>query len=138
MARVCPAELAGMREDLVQIALVRVLEREREAGEVRTASYLWKVAYSVAINELRRQRRQPASLLEMDPAVPARIDLAAELSDCLSRLPEPRRLAVGLHLQGVTAHEAAGALGWDEERGRQLGLRRLVDLRRCLEGKERG
>ena len=137
VARACPAELDGMREDLVQAALVRFLERPPESGEVRSASYLWRIAYSVAIDELRRLQRKPVLLVEADAELPARSDLAVELNDCLDQLSEPRRLAVGLHLQGFTDQEAAQALGWNFKRVRNLIFRGMVDLRRCLQGKER-
>jgi RNA polymerase sigma-70 factor (ECF subfamily) len=139
MSRACPRELASMRDDLMQAALLRVLERERrEAQPVRSASYLWRVAFSVAADELRRLRRrqsvheeepEPAHHQERDPA------LAQALRGCLDSLAEPRRLAVGLHLDGFTAEEAGRALRWDQKRVRNLIFRGMLDLRRCLTAK---
>ena len=57
--RHCPVALAAHREDLVQMALIRLLERPRGEGSTpRGASYLWRVAYTVVIDEIRRFRRQ--------------------------------------------------------------------------------
>ena len=49
VARACPSDLGALREDLVQTAVVRVLEHEGrdEQNRVRTASYLWRVAFTV-------------------------------------------------------------------------------------------
>lgn len=144
MARACPAELATAREDLVQSALVRILERER-AGEqnlVRTASYLWRVAFTATADELRRRRSETVhrQMPTMDPedapeASTPGPELGLGIRDCLSRLAEPRRLAVLLHLQGFRADEAIRILRWDMKRIQNLTYRGLADLRRCLEGK---
>ena len=59
VGRACASDRAAQREDLVQAALVRVLEREEqgEQNQVRTASYLWRVAFSVIADERRRRDR---------------------------------------------------------------------------------
>jgi len=141
VARACPAELRAMREDLVQSALLRVLERERpgEANAARPASYLWRVAFSVVVDELRRlRRRKPVRDAEqaMDETSAApRPDLGLAIRACLSGLSEPRRLAVTLHLQGFGSDEASRVLGWDRKRVRNLVFRGMADLRRCLAAK---
>jgi DNA-directed RNA polymerase specialized sigma24 family protein len=146
MARACPAEHASLREDLVQAALLRVLEIERddEANAVRSSSYLWRVAYSVAIDELRRLRRSEAVTMPTvedetmpEPVAPASSQpgLGTALRHCLGRLAEPRRLSVMLHLQGFHSEEAARLLGWDLKRVRNLIFRGMSDLRDCLRAK---
>jgi CHAT domain len=54
VGRACSSDLAAHREDLVQAALLRVLEHEQrgEQNQVRTASYLWRVAFSVIADDV--------------------------------------------------------------------------------------
>ncbi len=141
MARACPPELAACREDLVHAALLRMLERERrgEVASVRSASYVWRVAFSVVADELRRQRRRPevaATAEQPEPRTTEEPDLTLALRACLLKLPEPRRLAVTLHLQGFTVEEAGRMLGWNARRVRNLVFRGMVELRRCLGAQE--
>lgn len=144
VARACPSDLAAQREDLVQAALLRVLEREEqgEQNQVRTASYLWRVAFSVIADELRRRRaeelRSRRSMVgeqgTQDGATPLP-EIGVGIRDCLGGLAEPRRMTVLLHLQGFRAEEASRVLHWDLKRVQNLLYRGLADLRRCLEDK---
>lgn len=142
--RACPSESAAQQEDLVQVALLRILERERadEQNTVRTASYLWRVAFSVTADELRRRRSEAGRLPETDMQdselpEPSTLgpDVGLSIRDCLSRLAEPRRLAVLLHLQGFRAEEGMRILHWNLKRVRNLTYRGLADLRECLSEK---
>jgi DNA-directed RNA polymerase specialized sigma24 family protein len=47
----------------------------------------------------------------------------------MARLPENRRLAVGLHLRGMTTDEIADLMEWSEPKARNLVYRGLKDLR---------
>jgi len=144
VARTCPSDLGAQREDLVQAALLRVLEREQqgEQNQVRTASYLWRVAFSVIADELRRRRAEElrsrrSTMGErsgQQGATPL-AELGVGIRDCLGGLPEPRRAAVLLHLEGFRADEASRVLHWDMKRVQNLTYRGLADLRRCLERK---
>jgi RNA polymerase sigma-70 factor, ECF subfamily len=150
VARVCPSWLSAQAEDIVQAALLRVMEimGRREGKESVNSSYLWKAAYSATVDEIRRHRRRREVPLEVGP-VEANLatpqpgpedtdrgrEIARELQDCLGRLGEPRRLALVLHLQGHTGPEAARLLGWSEKRVENLIYRGLADVRRCLEEK---
>jgi RNA polymerase sigma-70 factor (ECF subfamily) len=151
MRRVCPRWLADRQDDLVQMATMRTLEARRSAEgnhEVAT-SYLYRVAYTTLIDEIRRLRRRPevpledaeGTGLEVAAATPGpEQDYAAKqigraIRDCLLLLLQPRRLAVTLHLQGHTVPQAAALLGWTAKRTENLLYRGLSDLRRCLEGK---
>ena len=144
VARACPRDLATQREDLVQSALLRVLERERanEQNQVRTASYLWRVAFSVTADELRRRRSEAGraqgpemheDTADQGPAPAPELGLG--IRECLGRLAEARRLAVLLHLQGFRAEEATRILHWNVKRVQNLTYRGLADLRLCLERK---
>jgi RNA polymerase sigma-70 factor (ECF subfamily) len=144
VGRACASDLAAQREDLVQAALVRVLEREGqgEQNQVRTASYLWRVAFSVIADERRRRRaeelRSRRSTVDEESGQrgPTPLpELGVGIRDCLGGLSEPRRLAVLLHLEGFRADEASTVLHWDMKRVQNLIYRGLADLRLCLERK---
>jgi RNA polymerase sigma-70 factor, ECF subfamily len=147
LARACPAWLAHERDDLVQTALVRILDARRRKGPdaVRAASYVWRTAYSVVVDEIRRRRREPrAAVGEEPPEIASNRtpeherqarEAGAALRICLATLAEPRRVAVLLRLQGHGLAEAAGLAGWDVKRLENLAYRGLADLRRCLETK---
>ena len=144
LRKLTPAELTSAREDLRQTALVRVLEVEsREREEVRTASYLWRVAYSVVADEIRRRRRHfeesvetdrlEARVAELHPVVPPAVPgLQEALRSCLEQLPESRRLPVVLYLQGFAPSEASRVLNAPGKRVENLTYRGLIALRRCM------
>lgn len=150
VTRACPPRFADHRPDIVQAALVKILEvcRRGEAETAAGASYLWRVAYGATIDELRRiGRRREVRLdgagegepsLESVPAAAddvARRALGREIQACLERLIEPRRIAATLHLCGFGSEEAARSVGWSVKRVRNLTFRGIGDLRRCLEKK---
>ena len=148
MARVCPRELAELREDLVQDAALRVIDLEKRGAQeqVRTASYLWRVAFAATMDELRKLRRRLALAQGQEAlaALPVAADsgaagleskgeLALAIQRCLEQLPEPRRAAVVLHLQGFRVEEASGILGWNVKKVENLTYRGLAELRKALE-----
>lgn len=148
VTRICPSWLVACRDDLVQAALIKVLQvrRRGEGSSELASSYLWRVAHSALVDEIRRRRRRREQPLDdapwrSEPAVaepdPERQALGAELGEaireCLQRMVKPRRLAVTLHLQGHTVPEMASLLGWGSKRADNLVYRGLKDLRDCLE-----
>lgn len=145
MARACPAWLASEREDLVQSAMVRLLELQARKGEdmVTAASYVWRTAYSVVVDEIRRRRRDRSVPLDahdaLAPRTPERDGASREagraLRACLAVLQEARRIAVMLHLQGHVRSEGAGLVGWPVKQFENRVYRGLADLRRCLQSK---
>ena len=56
-----------------------------------------------------------------------------QVSRTLARLPENRRAAVKLYLQGFKIQEIADLLGWTEPKARNLLYRGLQTLREDLE-----
>jgi RNA polymerase sigma-70 factor (ECF subfamily) len=152
VARVCPSWLANQRDDLVQTAMMRVIqiaEKQPPAeGEPRlAASYLQKVAYTVLVDEIRKVTRRQETDLE-DPTVArtavelhdpekarASREIAVGIQECLSRLIKDRRLAVTLYLLGHSVPDAARVLGWPAKRTENLVYRGLGDLRACLSSK---
>src|SRR3954468_23899581 len=64
--RVCPRWMADKADDLVQVAMMRVMEiqRKKEGTAELNAFYLRKAAYSAMIDEIRRLRRRQEVSLE--------------------------------------------------------------------------
>jgi RNA polymerase sigma-70 factor (ECF subfamily) len=149
VARVCPRLLADRREDLVQDCLMRVMDVTRKSeGTLRLpSSYLYKVAHSVLIDEIRRvRRRRETSLEEGEPvptesplgnpeAVAAGQEIGRGILECLAGLLRERRLSVTLYLQGHSVPEAARILDWSPKKTENLVYRGLADLRECLAAK---
>ena len=150
VARVCPRWLVEHRDDLVQAAVMRVMKitgtrsPSDEGNQPLSTSYLYKVAYSVVVDEIRRRRRWAETDLE-DEAVaavaiaqenPARTAASKEVGRgiraCLTGMKRERRLAVTLHLQGHTVPEAARILDLAAKQTENLVYRGLADLRACL------
>lgn len=153
LRRICPAWLLDRREDLIQSALLRMLEswRRGEASGEKSrdlaSSYLWRVASSALIDEIRRLRRRRE--VELDEEVEATAfvegpdlaeaaesrEIGKALRQCLQGLVEARRLAVTLHLQGYKVPEAASLLDWDAKKVYNSVHRGLADLRECLKSR---
>ncbi|MEM8932381.1 MAG: RNA polymerase sigma factor [Acidobacteriota bacterium] len=148
--KVCPPSLADRAEDLVQTALLKVMDRHR-ANPDRTfnATYLYRTAHSALIDEIRRLKRRGEESLDDDEGEPKPLaterpdpehgaagrQLGRAIADCLGRLVTPRRWAVSLHLQGHSVPEAADLLDWKRKRVENLVYRGLADLRLCLDTK---
>jgi RNA polymerase sigma-70 factor (ECF subfamily) len=147
----CPKWLASRAEDLVQVALMKILELRQRSEQDRELSsfYLKRVAYSALVDEIRRLERRRESPLETDDGEPLPLasespgparqqesrELGEGIRDCLKGLLRQRQLAVTLYLQDVSVVDAAGMLGWDLKQTRNLTYRGLGDLRQCLQEK---
>src|SRR5215471_8748803 len=131
----CFGLLAPARDDLVQSAMLRILERDRreDLGR-RGASYVWKVAQSVIVDELRRLGRERRSTEALSNERQPWVDPVGgiQLRQCLARLEERRRMAVTLHLSGLRIPEVARAAQWTEKTAENLIYRGLDDLRALL------
>lgn len=158
VGRVCPSWMADRSEDLVQVALMRVMEihRKREGTAEFSPYYLKRAAYSAMIDEIRRLRRRQEVPLEagdedgggggFDPAAetadPERASAGREagraIRDCLGLMVKPRRMAVTLNLQGHSVPEIGKLLGWTGKKAENLVYRGMADLRGCLESKGLG
>lgn len=149
LARLCPDWLQSSRDDLIQTAMLRILEKHGsgEGNRSVNSSYLYKTAHSVMIDEIRRVQRRGETALETAPNAeesdmenPYRAtvgeSISAALRICLARLARSRRLGVTLYLQGHRVPEVARLLGWRSKQADNSVYRGLSDLRRCL--KERG
>lgn len=149
VGRVCPSWMASQREDLVQEACLRILKVRRSAEEDQglQTSYLWKVAHSAVMDEIRRRRRRPEAEMEnpglAEDHAPGRSPEAARgasevreaVDEGLGRLAEPRRRAVQLWLYGFSLQESARILGWSAKRVDNQRYQGLAALRAWLEEK---
>lgn len=150
ISRNCPRDLGLQVSDIEQDARVRlwrVLEREKELRD--PASYIYRVAASATIDAVRRvtSRREDQLPVEdsdeahasfaADPvhspdAMTERKEVMEKIAAAVASLPERRRRAVELHLQGLTLHEIGELLGWTEAKARNLVYRGLAELRDAL------
>ena len=151
VAKICPSWLSSDRDDLVQAAVMRVMQRVAptvgtERSTAPPASYIFKVAYSALVDEIRRVRRRRETDLDGEivetvasPESPERTAFSREIGrgirHCLATLKRERRLAVTLYLQGYSAPRAAVILGWPSKRTENLVFRGLGNLRACLQSK---
>lgn len=146
--RICPDWLKSSRDDLVQNAMLRILEMHKlaEGNPSIQSSYLYKTAHSVMIDEIRRVRRRAESALDYSEPVedsncagPYQATLSHKISvalrECLERMTESRCMGVTLHLQGHTVPDIAKLLGWKNKQADNNVYRGLANLRSCLQEK---
>src|SRR5204863_7716087 len=74
----------------------------------------------------------PADPAHGPDAITARRELMDRIAAAVRSLPENRRRAVELHLQGLSLAEIGELLGWTEAKARNLVYRGLDDLRGLL------
>lgn len=144
---VCPPWLASDADDLVQEAMIKLwrsgLLDEENPGVA--SSYLWRVAHSVLVDEIRRRRRRRETALEDEmsgPEIqagspgPERQSLSRgvgqAIRECLSGLAPAHRRAVTLHILGHPVSEIAQFLGWNAKKADNAAYRGLAALRQCL------
>ncbi len=152
IVRACPKDLGIQFSDIEQEArlrLWRALQSEREIKDL--ASYLYKIAATTTLDAVRRvkskREEQPPwdnddddAQVNPDPVAPRpspereaqQRELVSKVKAALARLPDNRRRAVALHLEGMTSQEIAGLMGWTEPKARNLIYRGLEDLRETL------
>jgi len=137
-------------EDIVQVAMMRVMRAAARGNTHFNATYLRKVAYSATIDEIRRlktdrevsmedsegRRHDPADVVSPTPEGSSRgAQIGRGIADCMGHMIGDRRRAVTLYLQGHSAPEIARLLEWNRKRSENLIYRGLADLRACLRGK---
>jgi RNA polymerase sigma-70 factor, ECF subfamily len=152
VAQTCPRWMTDRSEDIIQVAMMRILDiyRKREGNAELSSFYLRKAAYSAVVDEIRRLRRRQEVPLENESSEvvyepvaespdPERNAAArqtgAAIRDCLGRLVRPRQLAVTLNLQGHSVPEIGKLLGWTTKKAENLVYRGMADLRGCLHAK---
>lgn len=150
---VCPHWFRDHREDIVHNALVRIMEIQARGEGKRgfSSSYLWKVAYSALIDEIRRAKIKKIRSMEQSDVAPNMVaddpdpeqasagrEIGAAIQQCMGLLVRSRRLAVSLYLFGYTVPQAAHLLGWGPKKVDNLVYRGLADIRKCLKSKGYG
>ncbi len=151
--RVCPSWLAEARDDLVQTALIKIFELRRRRGggqQELSPSYLYRVAYSALVDEIRHRRRRREQPLagpeeervgadrDPDPGPEQRLesrDVGRAIHECLAALSPRRRRAVTLYLLGHSVAESAAILDWPLKGTQNRIYRGMNDLRTCLRAK---
>ena len=131
-------------EQEVHIRLWRALERDRNA--VIHTSYIQRTVLTTVIDAIRAARSRAAeSLPEEGSEEPGLVEPGAgperstgasqefgQVTACLAELPERRREAVALHLQGFSLREIGQMSGTSEEAARKLLERGMQTLRERL------
>lgn len=151
--RTCPKHLGLQYDEIEQEArlrLWRAIESEREIND--PASYLYRIAVTTTLDAVRKVKRKreeqiiagddpeefiASHTLVADPLCAPdreaeRRQLIRRVEEAMAQLPDNRRTAVGLHLEGLTTQEIADLLGWSEPKARNLVYRGLSDVRQCL------
>jgi RNA polymerase sigma-70 factor (ECF subfamily) len=143
--RLSEADLEDVLQE-VRIRLWRTRSRAQgERDEQVSASYVYRVAVSAAVDLLRRRRargaEQTVGLEEVaepiaDHSDPARSveesELSAQLERAIEAITPSRRPVVRMYLAGYSGEEVAKVMGWSEAKTRNLLYRGLGDLRERL------
>lgn len=151
VAHQCPKWMQAERDDLVQAGMIKVmaLQEKSDRGTSFNRTYIYRIAHSAMIDEIRRLRRrnetdivdeegQDLPLPDEDASPENQLlsrEIGQNISHCLLNMITPRRLAVTLKLQGESAPQAAEILGWSLRKVENLLYRGLADLRQCLMSK---
>jgi len=132
-------------EQEVRIRLWKALERDRNAAF--HTSFIQRVVLTTVIDAIRAANARPSEPIPegADEAGTAFIEPAAgpernasgmaefdRIVACMAELPERRRKAVALHLQGFSLREIGTFSGTSEEAARKLLDRGLQMLRESL------
>jgi RNA polymerase sigma-70 factor, ECF subfamily len=150
ISRFRPQRLGVQTDDIEQEARLRLWKALRaERNITDPASYLYRVAATAAIDAVRRVKArredplpdpgegtaEPASADPSADRLAGRRQLLGRVQESLQALPEPRRRAVALYLQGFGSGEIGRLLGWSEAKARNLLYRGLKDLRDALQAR---
>jgi RNA polymerase sigma-70 factor (ECF subfamily) len=134
-------------EQEVRIRLWKALERDRNAAF--HTSFIQRVVLTTVIDAVRAASARPAEPLPeaLEDAGSALVEPAAgperrasgvedfdRVMACMAELPERRRKAVALHLQGFSLREIGEFSGTSEEAARKLLDRGMEVLRERLAG----
>lgn len=142
----------GTAEELVQEAFLRVHRaRERYEPEARFSTWLYRIATNLALNELRRPRRQaihtgsvddrgePVELAADEPRTDDVVDArraGSALEQDLAALPERQRAALWLSaVEGFSYAEVASQLETTEKSVKALVHRARSALVAAREGR---
>jgi len=133
-------------DEVIQDVRIRIWRAVKDGEKISAlpASYVYRTAFSAAVDLLRRRRdrrEEPLELVAEEPSNPRNTDPEGmmeqrELGEMISRavdsLSHTRRPVVRMYLTGYNHNEIAGLLGWTEAKTRNLLYRGLADLRKAL------
>jgi len=147
VGRVCPAWLSAHAEDIVQSAMIRIIDSRRPGEGIADlrSLYVRKAAYTAMVDEIRRLRHDAEApdgeaiiSRAEDPSArnPEEIARLSQLGEairhCVAGLATARRVAVTLYLHGHSVPETSRLSHWTLKQAENLVYRGLADLRRCL------
>lgn len=144
--RYCPNWLAGQQEDLVQMALVRVLRAGAKVEHRR--AYFKRTARATVLDEMRRARhrtevgmstsvRQRATnSMDLSPETRARgQQVGVAMASAVDEVVPSRQAAVRLYLEGLGVSEIAARLRQPRKTTANQVYRGLEDMRRVLDAR---
>jgi RNA polymerase sigma-70 factor (ECF subfamily) len=138
-------------DEVMQDVRIRIWHAHRSAAPgseqigAMSASYVFRMAGSAALDLLRRRRARRAdrtvTLDDADGIAPdsgraegraEMSELAAQVERAIETIPASRRPVVRMYLAGYPREEIATLMGWSEAKTRNLLYRGLADLRERL------
>jgi len=133
-------------DEVIQEVRIRLWRAVKDGEKIQglPASYVYRTAFSAAVDLLRRRRAKreepldlvegkPASLEQTSPEYETeQSELGQHIAKAVDALSEARRPVVRMYLAGYERGEIADLLGWTEAKTRNLLYRGLADLRETL------
>lgn len=133
-AVVGPAEIEP--DDLVQEALVRVLERRSLSELDAPAAYLRRSMYNLAANHRRSFMRRRRALNRLGAQQPVAPEYPSDVTDLLHLSPKARAVLYLTEVEGRPFSEVADLLGCSEPSARKTASRGRSKLRLVLSEEE--
>ncbi len=134
----------------VSIRLIKILESDREIENL--SSYIYRTAANVIIDLARKHKRHTqdvalpgqdndensfqADLVSQDVEPEQNVidhEVQQQVLEAIETLPESRRIAVKLRLQGYTVKEMAEITGWPFYKAENLSKRAMSALKEKLQ-----
>ena len=142
----CPSLSNVEAEDITQEVLLKIVKSVERGTKIENPrSYIWRVAYTTALDILEEKADEVASTVEIEAREAEKIqdawsldvplgqkELRQHLEQLLQALSADRRRILKLFLLGMNAKEIAEHLDWTHSRVRHLYYRGLRDLRRII------
>jgi RNA polymerase sigma factor (sigma-70 family) len=143
----CPSLSNVEAEDVTQEVLLKIVKSMERGTKIENLrSYIWRVAYTTALDILEEKADEVASAVEIEAREVEKIkdswrlgasltqrELRQHLERMLQALSADRRRILKLFLLGMNAKEIADHLEWTHSKVRHLYYRGLRDLRRIID-----
>lgn len=140
----CPSLKHGDGEDIAQDVLIKILRATENGTKIENLrSYLWRAAYTTALDVLAEQGREAQiieaaerpEMVKIIEAVSAeevteRRNIRCRIERMVDDLPDARRRILKLYLLGLNTRDISAHLGWSHSKVRHLFYRSLEDLRK--------